>query len=318
MTPFALLSLRNGTKSPSSAIHSIGCGFFSLLAFLTYNGYWPIAGFAILTHVICPPREIRRLLARGFLSSLTFLLGFFLISSALPIKGGHFFQGLLGFSRTVTQGVFSEGWSLPFAYLWFAEHTLLFLWAIALGFAIVSSRWHQPNRARTIAIAGVVVIYGSLVLTSVFLSKFVVYGRLAKPLVPFFCLLTALFLEWLFLRSSYARRLAKGIIGLTCLQAAMNFYEPLSQVFPKDFHQQAAARILRDSRRIDPSRYRMLFVSHIYPVPLTVFQPSGTVLMQARHPLQYAPYQFEGYTPSDRHRLRTLDFSMRLVLSDKP
>jgi hypothetical protein len=39
----------------------------------------------------------------------------------------------------------------------------------------------------------------------------------------------------------------------------------------------------------------------------------GVVLLARPHPLQFLPYQYEGYTPAERAALRAIDIRMRLV-----
>ncbi len=42
-------------------------------------------------------------------------------------------------------------------------------------------------------------------------------------------------------------------------------------------------------------------------------EPTGRVLFRTAHPLQFLPYQYEGYVPVERALLRSNDISIRLV-----
>ena len=41
------------------------------------------------------------------------------------------------------------------------------------------------------------------------------------------------------------------------------------------------------------------------------------VIKEARHPLQYLPYQYEGYSPAQRQALRSTDIRMRIIAPGK-
>jgi hypothetical protein len=54
-----------------------------------------------------------------------------------------------------------------------------------------------------------------------------------------------------------------------------------------------------------------------YPSPPAVqLPPDYALLAAAPHPLQFLPYQYEGYDPSQREVLRSSDIRMRLLLVD--
>ena len=65
---FGLLALFVGLRTPLRAVDSIACGLLSACAFLTYNGYWTLAAFAILAQAFRRPRSLRACLRRVFLS----------------------------------------------------------------------------------------------------------------------------------------------------------------------------------------------------------------------------------------------------------
>ena len=57
-----------------------------------------------------------------------------------------------------------------------------------------------------------------------------------------------------------------------------------------------------------------MYAHPIYPTPEAVHLPARyVVLKEARYPLQFWPYQYEGYTPAERRILRSTDIRMRLL-----
>jgi hypothetical protein len=49
------------------------------------------------------------------------------------------------------------------------------------------------------------------------------------------------------------------------------------------------------------------------PEPVTL-PKRYRVVREAPHPLQFLPYQYEGYTPAQRSALRATDIRMRLIV----
>ena len=94
------------------------------------------------------------------------------------------------------------------------------------------------------------------------------------------------------------------------VQAAWNLSQPLSQVFPDTFRERAVAI----TAGFEPRQTRILYADHIYPKPEPIPDRRYRELARARHPLQYLPYQYEGFTPEERATLRSTDISMRVVV----
>jgi hypothetical protein len=156
-------------------------------------------------------------------------------------------------------------------------------------------------------LTGLLVVYAALAVSSTLLHAFVVYGRLARPLVPFLCLLTAYALERA--RTSHSgvtRALVPVAVVVLLAQSGVNFQPPLKQTFPDELERQYGPSHLSDLIWVN--------VEHIYPEPRPVALPDQFVLVhQAPHPLQFLPYQYEGYTPAQRRRLRSTDIRMRIL-----
>jgi hypothetical protein len=218
----------------------------------------------------------------------------------------------LDFASTITHGAFSEGWSLPFAFLWHAEHFLFVFWLAAAIYAL----WRLWKGERTsliiFGLVGIAFVYANLVLFSVVLEKFVVYGRLARQLVPFLCLLAALLIESIWVAGTRGRRAAMLLLAVLVIQAGLNFYPPLVQMFPADFRQ--AVRPIRLT--LAPDEFRFLNVHFIHPFTLAdepELRPHEVVLASP-HPLEYLPFQYQGYTPEKRAYLRSADITMKFIV----
>jgi hypothetical protein len=301
---FALLALIVGVRSDASLKAAALCGLLSAAAILTYNGYFLLSVSALAGALVStsPRGAVRRLAVSVVALAVPFAVG--LLADAL--SGGALLREWQRFSTTVTQGSFAEGWWLPFAYLWHAEHLLTALWAASFAFA--AARLAQGERRRTlvVGVAGIVLVYGGLVAGSVALQTFVVYGRQVRQLVPFACVLSAVMLERYLAGGIGRRRLAAAVIAGVVAQAAWNFRAPLTQVFPEEFRRMAEGI----PNPAGAQRF-VLYAEFIYPKPVAVPAGVGRVLLARSHPLQYLPYQYEGYTPEERGALRAIDIRMR-------
>lgn len=304
-----LAALAAGSRSPCRPRDSVFCGLLAAGAALTYSGYWMLAAFALLAHAAREPRSAPLVTRRALLSGAGFLAPLAALFAADLALGGNLARRVVAFSGTIAQGRFEEGWSLPLAYFWHAEHLIAVLWAIAIVWSAIRRSRGDASEALGLGLAGVVFVYGGLVVMSVVLRKMVVYGRLARPIVPFACLLTALMVASLVQRARSRRLAAAGVLGGVALQAAANFATPLVQVFPAEFR--------RLAERAAPAAPRgalgLLYDGHIYPRPVPA-PPDCDVLIARPHPLQFLPYQYEGYGPEERAALRATDIRMRLVV----
>ncbi len=307
---FALSSLYVGLQDSPSLRTSISCGLLSCAAFLTYNGYWLLAGFALMAHVLHGPRTWRSHASRAIVAAAAFALPILTILGADAAAGGHLLGEWSAFSDAVSQGRYSEGWSLPFAYFWHAEHAIALLWASSLLFGVWSLIRGSRAEVFIVGLAGIGVVYGGLVLMSVGMERMVVYGRLSRQLVPFACILTAGALERIWTGARNARIAVAAVVVAVLVQAAANFHAPVTQVFPPEFRRLAG---LSQTRTNAPTL--LLYADRIYPIPAPTPTSAGPVLLARPHPLQFLPYQYEGYTPEQRSALRSSDIRMRLVLA---
>jgi hypothetical protein len=320
-----LLAMLAGLGAPT-AKRAVLCGMLAGCAYHLYNGYWFLPPVVFLAYFGAWRGEQRRMALAAALG------GGFALAMGTPLfigtlAGGYgYWRTLAAFSGTVTQGLFSEGWSLPWAYLWASEGwlgaALLACVVLAAGRELAAGRRLQSRVGTWLALLGAA--YGLLVLSSVVMERFVVYGRTVKPLVPLFSLLAG----WA-LRLLIGERTWLKVLGAAALAASgfIMFAPHFSRVFPRDVE----IAVLRDvgnpkhSLSVSGSIYIPLSApvrrpdlvlvnaQMIYPIRSYIGYPAGTTLLRVEHPLTYPPFQFEGHTPRERAILRTDDISIRLI-----
>lgn len=253
------------------------------------------------------------------------------VAAGVAAGGPAYLTALGEFSRSVTQGEFAEGWSLPFAYAWHSEGVLGPVVALGVAGAALQAwrtRIRPPGWVPGAAVA-LAVSYALLVLLSTGLERLVVYGRTLKPLVVPCALLGGWALAAALAR---APRLALPAVAALAAAAALNFAPHFTQVFPRDveaavarqYGEPARALSVADAIPFPPrrpvTRPDLLLVNAqpLYPVGAPVPLPPGEVLLRVTHPLSYLPFQYEGHRPEERARLRQTDISIRLLRLQHP
>ena len=307
-----LVALYFGAERAGRARSSLLCGVFAGCAFFTYTGYWTLGGAALVVHV-ANSEHTWMAFRRAVLGSLglTAVIGLMVVMSTLMRQ--NLIQCLLQFSKEIHQGSFDEGWRLPWEYFWHAEHLLVVAWLLAVAWCLARAPWEPPSRNAWSGLVALAFVYGSLVVLSVAVHKFVVYGRLARQMVPFFCLVTAAaFCSMRARLSPLARVLVtRGVAIILIVQAAFNFMPPLRQTFPSEFLRERPG----DASVPTGATVIALNAKHLYPGPEPVTLPARySIVRQAPHPLQFLPYQYEGYSPTERNVLRSTDIAMRLIV----
>ncbi|MCX6953714.1 MAG: hypothetical protein NTV51_16305, partial [Verrucomicrobia bacterium] len=232
----------------------------------------------------------------------------------------------VSFGRTVTQGLFTEGWRLPWEYLAQSEGGFgLAIVGLLVGMLASVLRRREPLPPRVIgAMLAIAAIYALLVLFSCVLTRFVVYGRTVKPLVPALCLLGGWALTRLLASRPSFRPFAATVLVLI---GVLRFWPHFAQVFPRDVevsvlrawgnpkHALTISGSIYAPLNLPVARpdFALLNAEMLYPVRARLEAPAGVTLLRFEHPLSYPPYQYEGHTPRERELLRTTDVSIRLV-----
>lgn len=329
----------------ASNTRSLAAGLAAGLGFLTYNGYWLGAGLAGVVHVVVASSVADSLRRAAWFGAA--LIAPVVALTLLTWAAGEtlFFVSMANFSQLArTQADFAEGWSLPFAYLWHTEHALALVFALGLvgSLALLQRGSADERRRAAVWVGGAVFVYGSLVLFSVGFERIGVFGRQVRQLVPFLCLASAAAAAAAYQRWPVLARpaVAGPVLAAVVLQAGWNFAERLDQTFPAEFarrvrevHGDLPTAVSLDGpnprrprfagpvpfevglEELGPPRPRHLLLNaqHLYPVSGTRTTPTGRVVARERHPLEWLPYQLEGYTPAERAILAAADLSMRVV-----
>jgi hypothetical protein len=291
------------------------CGVLAALGFLVYAGYWTLAAVVLAVHG-WRSASLRVRSVRAAVASTAMASTLALVAGAGALLGIPLLARFLAFSKTVNQGLYSEGWSLPFEYFWEAERLVLVVWIAAAAACAWRTFRRRATERERVWLLGLVMVYAGLFVTSVVLHKFVVYGRLARQMVPFFGLLAANRLEALRTSRSPTVRLsfAAAVVGLV-VQALFNFGGPLGHCFPLDFARDDSRRGNFGIRR----RYGVVVAANAiktHPLPAPVLLPARYVtLKEAPYPRNYRPYQYEGCTPAERAMIRSRAVRMRLLLA---
>jgi hypothetical protein len=336
-----LLALLVGMKLPSdrASVRSAAAGLLAGLGFITYTGYWLLAGIVGILHVFQQPAlrpAVRRALLFG--AGLATLPAVLIAMAAL--RGRRLLAAAVSFSRAVTNGDFSEGWSLPWAYFWHIEHALLgVLLAGVTAAAWCVWRGSAPVRTPRWLLASAV-LYGGLVVSSTVLHRFVVYDRLARQMLPFLCLATAAGFVGVTRETWLGRRTGLTVVGTFAAVFAVNALPIFRQEFPRDIALAAVRKYGEGSLRISSTlqdtaidtvpiflpaetdrvsttaRYLLLNGKDLWVESGRIRgtgMPPGKVLYTAVHPRQRRIYQYHGFTPAQRALFRTLDVSIKLI-----
>ena len=126
-------------------------GLLTGTAYHLYNGYWFLVPLVAGVIALVWRREpSRSRLALGAATGLFLSLAAPVALGAL-LGGANYWSTLGAFSQSVTQGLFAEGWSLPWEYFWHAEGLLgaglALTVTLTVGFAL-RTREPLPDRVR--------------------------------------------------------------------------------------------------------------------------------------------------------------------------
>lgn len=314
---------------PRAGEARIACALGGLagLGFSLYNGYWflvPLLGAAVL-HAAAAQR-----LKAGVLYATGAILVFGLLM--LPgtwLRGVDFWREFRHFGSTAKQGLFAEGWSFPWAYLWNAESWLGAAVLGALVAGITTARREVPGRVRRwlLLAAGLGLAW---FLCSTVLEKIVLYGRTIRPLTVLLCLAGGWALDRLLPAAPRVRGVAVAIL---LALAALNLRPHFLAGFPREtaeevWRDHGVPKLALGYRGVDASgaswprvtRPDLALVNAIgiFPVRASVTEPAGTVLRTWLHPHAIAAYRYEGHPPGQRAALRAHPPAIRLIQLAQP
>ena len=323
---FGLMALNTGLHRNQTARTSLACGSLSFLCFITYNGYWPLAGFAMLAHILLHDKQVFSVFQKAILTALGFITPLVIVILAILWSGTNMISAYRLFASSITQGIFEEGWSIPFEYFWYTEYTIILLLEAMAILALMRSPTEE-RRYTWLWAGGILFIYLCLVIPSM-LEYFVVYARLARQLIPFLILLAAQGLLALEKRIASGARVARIILAITVLQAAWNFRSAYQVDFPRDFAAEVQIRFPDfefSSKRLafgapvicQTNGYVLEHTKFYVAPPKELPQVPGQLLLSALHPTNYQPYLYEGDPPDFRQAYRNLKLRMSFYKADQ-
>ena len=304
---FALVAVYIGVRPGASLRRSFASGLVAACAFFAYNGYWTMSAVVPLLTAAAWPRPWRQALLRGMVSAAGIFTTAGVIIGSDVMLGGHLIRSYRTFGAMVSQGEYQEGWRLPFEYLWHAEHGLLIVWLASLGWCLVTVRHWSASPLVRVGLTGLLAVWAALAVTSTAMHVFVVYGRLARQLVPFFCLLAACMLGRVWMSQ---RRVVRALVPATLVvltaQSVANFQQPLKQTFPDDLE-----RTIRPEspERSDLGQRRTHLPRAAEGRAWFGCGPDSP----GASPARVSPVPVQGYTPAQRRILRSTDIRMRIL-----
>ena len=306
----------------SRLLNSCLAGILGFAAFVTYNGYWLVVACALTAHVMVAFPRWLEMGQRALFAFLGLVGPFVLMLIAAKCFDIDLLDSYADFAGSINQGNFNEGHVVFFDYLWQTERLSALWWGgavLAFGWlsirADVSARWRGG-----LWCAMIVAIAAALIIGSNVLEKFVVYGRLARQVVPFCALLGGWTAARLFRRLPPWTTKELLTLGGLLFAGAWSMSVPIRQDFPVPFHRKAIA-VLQNYRRqhgptaTEPGRVRFMYNGFIWPVPSEPpLPPDCRILLAAPHPLAWRPYLYEGFNREQREQIDSTDITMRLVL----
>ncbi len=322
---FGLLTLYIGFQSESGDWRSILTGFLGFLTFFIYNGYWTLTAFAFIAHILLPIKHHNRVIVKSVFTIIGFAAPFILLLWVGSLFGNDLWNDYVWFSKTITNGTFSEGTVIPFKYLWATEHIILVIWLLLFSLVVVLLYREHPQRI-LVWLAGVFFVYGCLSITSVVLHKFVVYGRLVRQLVPFLALIGAYSLSIIGNNKRFGRPVLAAILGIVFIQAGINFHTPLLLTYPAEFIKEVQSRYpdfvppknltyYYSPNVVDVGPYRSYFVKFVIPLPTEASPRQGKVLMSVENPLSaFPPFQYdEWYSSEERSAFPKIEMTITKI-----
>ena len=337
---FGLFALYVALKNNVSPSTFYWCGVISFLCLVSYNGYWPIAGFAMIVNLFYGKREEYWLLKRPAILGLGFFTPLVILLGVCFMVGKDFFSDYQVYLQKIVQGSFNEGWSLPFEYFWHAEHLFIVivgLLAFTALFLFLKQRNKFPfkknaldigendfrinSKYLSVALGGTLFIYLCLIIPSNLTHTFVVYARTARQLMPFLALSAAYGLYYLRSWKFGGRWLANTVIVVLFVQAAWNYRLEYNIVYPRQFLQEiqerypdfkVSSKMMRFYAPLVCQNSGLLVVNFHYIYDWSQPLPSvrGDVLGRTPHPINFLPYQYDGYTPEQRQAILKENFEM--------
>lgn len=293
-------------------------GFFSgvlaALSFLAYNGSGILSACILLGSTVTQWRQgVRALMLRAASTTLGFLIPLAILVLSGFYLGQDVIKTLRTFSNTITQGDLGYAFITVPQYFFATEGinsliigtgTVCVIYLLLIRKIRITLAW---------AVSTIVILSSVLIATSDVFNKFAVYGRIARLIWPFTCICTAAVIR----RAWTENRTWRWCCGLTLviygLQVFLNFRTPLKQWFPKEFSTYAD-QIIEENQRQGIDNLNVIHTSFYFsPQNITKEPLPITTVWSEKHPQQWEPYLFEGFTRAERIELLSSPAEMSVV-----
>ena len=146
-------------------------------------------------------------------------------------------------------------------------------------------------------------------------------------MMPFLVLTAAYGLAYVHSWKPGGRWLATIVMAIVLVQAAWNYGSSYRNIYPREFVQEVqkqhpdfkiSSNMMRFYAPLVCKNNSLLLANfhYLYGWSESVPVVQGDVLMSAPHPINFLPYQFDGYSPQERQAIRQESFEMVLYKPD--
>ncbi|PTY05614.1 hypothetical protein DB347_14685 [Opitutaceae bacterium EW11] len=314
---FFVLAWRVG-QGPESKVRLWGVGFLVGIGYLTYNGYWNTGGIVLAGFCLLGATSLANLLRRFVLTGFGLLSPVALVFSAAGLLGHNLVQHAIQFSHTVTQGDFGRGWKFVYEYFRESEgsYAVILLAIAAVGLPLWSKRDRRWFGPAGVVLAMALILCAEMIFFSDVVPRFAIAGRMAKPLMLFLAVGAGIGCADLVRRWGRWFGVAVATASLVCIAA--NFRMPMRLEFPDHFKARATEQMNAILNREPRASVGLLNARFFHRPIFTPPLPPYDLVLAARHPLQFRPYVYEGYSEPMRDAFAAHDFTMRLVRFREP
>jgi hypothetical protein len=289
-------------------------GVMAALCFLAYNGSGILSACILLGSTVTQCRQgVRTLILRVTSTTLGFLIPLAILVLSGFYLGQNVIKTLRSFSNTITQGDLGYAFITVPQYFFATEG----INALIIGTGTVCGIYLLLTRKIRITLAWaastIVILSSVLIATSDVFNKFAVYGRIARVIWPFACICTAGVISRAWIENRNWRWCCGLTLGIYGVQVYLNFRTPINQWFPKEFSTYAAV-IIEENQRLGIKNLNIIHTSFYFsPQNITKEPLPIETVWSEKHPQQWEPYLFEGFTRDERTEVLSSPAEMSVV-----
>jgi len=223
-----LCSILLATSNSLSRCKAFFCGLIASCCFFTYYGSWIISSIGpLLFFYFSWKRQSLGLIATSACLASSFLLPFVIMWGGVAYYTNNVHYNMISdfiyFSKSINQGEYADGYFIPLQYFFASDGPLSVFWLFSMSSTIyyISTRikGNKSQRA-TIYLVILLYIYSLLAIFSTILHKQVAYGRTARQLLPFICLISGFTINHYFIKNKTPRLvLSITLVGISLFES---------------------------------------------------------------------------------------------------